>query len=125
MTTDGTIQKLNKPGFHLPLRRGEFFMKPRAYRDLRKTCCTIAEVSLLLGVDRSTIFRREHGDITITREAVLAIQVILARSTLEWRDDSPCGLATRKRNWNMDNTGPSIRVGTASWSEPEFFKAGW
>lgn len=44
------------------------------YKTARKHLGTQAEVAALLGVNRVTVAKRENGTMTITNEAVLAIQ---------------------------------------------------
>lgn len=49
-------------------------MKPEEYKATRERLGTQAEVALMLGVNRVTVAKRENGTMTITNEAVLAIQ---------------------------------------------------
>jgi DNA-binding XRE family transcriptional regulator len=49
-------------------------MNPEEYKTARKRLGTQAEVASLLGVNRVTVAKRESGTMTITNEAVLAIQ---------------------------------------------------
>jgi DNA-binding XRE family transcriptional regulator len=44
------------------------------YKATRERLGTQAEVALMLGVNRVTVAKRENGTMTITNEAVLAIQ---------------------------------------------------
>lgn len=44
------------------------------YKATRKKLGTQAEVAAMLGVNRVTVAKRENGTMTITNEAVLAIQ---------------------------------------------------
>jgi DNA-binding XRE family transcriptional regulator len=52
----------------------ESSMKPEDYKATREHLGTQAEVASLLGVNRVTVAKRENGTMTITNEAVLAIQ---------------------------------------------------
>jgi len=49
-------------------------MSPSEYKTTREHLGTQAEVALMLGVNRVTVAKRENGAMTITNEAVLAIQ---------------------------------------------------
>lgn len=49
-------------------------MTPEEYKATRERLGTQAEVALLLGVNRVTVAKRENGTMTVTNEAVLAIQ---------------------------------------------------
>jgi DNA-binding XRE family transcriptional regulator len=49
-------------------------MKPKDYKAIREHLGTQAEVAAMLGVNRVTVAKRENGTMTITNEAVLAIQ---------------------------------------------------
>ena len=49
-------------------------MQPEQYKATRERLGTQAEVARLLGVNRVTVAKRENGTMTITSEAVLAIQ---------------------------------------------------
>ena len=49
-------------------------MNAAEYKAARERLGTQAEVALLLGVNRVTVAKREGGTMTITNEAVLAIQ---------------------------------------------------
>jgi len=49
-------------------------MTPPEYKNLRESLGTQAEVAAMLGVNRVTVAKRENGTMTITNEAVLAIQ---------------------------------------------------
>jgi len=49
-------------------------MTPPEYKAARERLGTQAEVARLLGVNRVTVAKRENGTMTITNEAVLAIQ---------------------------------------------------
>jgi len=49
-------------------------MTPAQYKSTRERLGTQAEVARLLGVNRVTVAKRENGTMTITNEAVLAIQ---------------------------------------------------
>lgn len=49
-------------------------MKPEDYKATREHLGTQAEVAAMLGVNRVTVAKRENGTMTITNEAVLAIQ---------------------------------------------------
>ena len=49
-------------------------MTPEEYKATRERLGTQAEVALILGVNRVTVAKRENGAMTITNEAVLAIQ---------------------------------------------------
>ena len=49
-------------------------MSPTEYKAAREHLGTQAEVASLLGVNRVTVAKRENGTMTITNEAVLAIQ---------------------------------------------------
>ena len=49
-------------------------MKPEDYKATRERLGTQAEVAAMLGVNRVTVAKRENGTMTITNEAVLAIQ---------------------------------------------------
>jgi DNA-binding XRE family transcriptional regulator len=49
-------------------------MTPEEYKATRERLGTQAEVASLLGVNRVTVAKRENGTMTITNEAVLAIQ---------------------------------------------------
>ncbi len=49
-------------------------MQPEQYKATRERLGTQAEVARLLGVNRVTVAKRENGTMTITNEAVLAIQ---------------------------------------------------
>ncbi len=49
-------------------------MQPEEYKATRERLGTQAEVASLLGVNRVTVAKREGGTMTITNEAVLAIQ---------------------------------------------------
>jgi len=49
-------------------------MNPTEYKSARERLGTQAEVASLLGVNRVTVAKRENGTMTITNEAVLAIQ---------------------------------------------------
>ena len=49
-------------------------MTPAEYKATRVRLGTQAEVAVLLGVNRVTVAKRENGTMTITNEAVLAIQ---------------------------------------------------
>ena len=49
-------------------------MIPEEYKATRERLGTQAEVALLLGVNRVTVAKRENGTMTITNEAILAIQ---------------------------------------------------
>lgn len=49
-------------------------MTPEEYKATRERLGTQAEVASLLGVHRVTVAKREGGTMTITNEAVLAIQ---------------------------------------------------
>jgi len=44
------------------------------YKAIREGLGTQAEVAAMLGVNRVTVAKRENGTMTITNEAVLAIQ---------------------------------------------------
>jgi DNA-binding XRE family transcriptional regulator len=52
----------------------ESSMKPEDYKATRERLGTQAEVAAMLGVNRVTVAKRENGTMTITNEAVLAIQ---------------------------------------------------
>lgn len=54
-------------------------MTPAEYKAHRARIGTQAEVAKLLGVNRVTVAKRENGSMTITREAVLAIQSLAKR----------------------------------------------
>lgn len=49
-------------------------MTPKEYKATRERIGTQAEVAAMLGVNRVTVAKRENGTMTITNEAVLAIQ---------------------------------------------------
>jgi len=49
-------------------------MNPEEYKAARERIGTQAEVAAMLGVNRVTVAKRESGTMTITNEAVLAIQ---------------------------------------------------
>ena len=49
-------------------------MTPEEYKATRERLGTQAKVALMLGVNRVTVAKRENGTMTITNEAVLAIQ---------------------------------------------------
>ena len=49
-------------------------MSPAEYKATRERIGTQAEVAAFLGVNRVTVAKRENGTLTITNEAVLAIQ---------------------------------------------------
>jgi DNA-binding XRE family transcriptional regulator len=49
-------------------------MTPEEYKATRERLGTQAEVAAMLGVNRVTVAKRENGTMTITNEAVLAIQ---------------------------------------------------
>ena len=49
-------------------------MTATEYKAIRERLGTQAEVASLLGVNRVTVAKRENGTMTITNEAVLAIQ---------------------------------------------------
>ena len=49
-------------------------MNPEEYKAARERIGTQAEVAAMLGVNRVTVAKRENGTMTITNEAVLAIQ---------------------------------------------------
>ena len=49
-------------------------MSPEEYKATRERLGTQTEVALMLGVNRVTVAKRENGTMTITNEAVLAIQ---------------------------------------------------
>ena len=49
-------------------------MTATEYKATRERLGTQAEVAALLGVNRVTVAKRENGTMTITNEAVLAIQ---------------------------------------------------
>ena len=49
-------------------------MTANEYKTTRERLGTQAEVAALLGVNRVTVAKRENGTMTITNEAVLAIQ---------------------------------------------------
>ena len=49
-------------------------MNPEEYKATRERIGTQAEVAAMLGVNRVTVAKRESGTMTITNEAVLAIQ---------------------------------------------------
>jgi len=49
-------------------------MTATEYKATRERLGTQAEVALMLGVNRVTVAKRENGTMTITNEAVLAIQ---------------------------------------------------
>ena len=49
-------------------------MTATEYKTTRERIGTQAEVAALLGVNRVTVAKRENGTMTITNEAVLAIQ---------------------------------------------------
>ena len=49
-------------------------MSPTEYKATREHLGTQAEVAAMLGVNRVTVAKRENGTMTITNEAVLAIQ---------------------------------------------------
>lgn len=49
-------------------------MTATEYKSTRERLGTQAEVARLLGVNRVTVAKRENGTMTITNEAVLAIQ---------------------------------------------------
>mgnify|MGYP001349778918 FL=1 len=49
-------------------------MSPADYKATRESLGTQAEVAAFLGVNRVTVAKRENGTMTITNEAVLAIQ---------------------------------------------------
>ncbi len=60
-----------------PLLGGARFRKIRAqviFKAAREHLGTQAEVAAMLGVNRVTVAKRENGTMTITNEAVLAIQ---------------------------------------------------
>lgn len=54
-------------------------MTPNEYKATRERLGTQAEVAKFLGVNRVTVAKRENGTMTITREAVLAIQSLAKR----------------------------------------------
>jgi DNA-binding XRE family transcriptional regulator len=49
-------------------------MTPEEYKAIRERIGTQAEVAAMLGVNRVTVAKRENDTMTITNEAVLAIQ---------------------------------------------------
>lgn len=49
-------------------------MTAAEYKNTRERLGTQAEIARLLGVNRVTVAKRENGTMTITNEAVLAIQ---------------------------------------------------
>ena len=49
-------------------------MSSTEYKSTRERIGTQAEVAAMLGVNRVTVAKRENGTMTITNEAVLAIQ---------------------------------------------------
>jgi DNA-binding XRE family transcriptional regulator len=49
-------------------------MTPEEYKATRERLGTQAEAAAMLGVNRVTVAKRENGTMTITNEAVLAIQ---------------------------------------------------
>ena len=49
-------------------------MNPEEYKATRERIGTQAEVAAMLGVNRVTVAKRENGTMTLTNEAVLAIQ---------------------------------------------------
>jgi len=49
-------------------------VQPEQYKATRERLGTQTEVARLLGVNRVTVAKRENGTMTITNEAVLAIQ---------------------------------------------------
>ena len=49
-------------------------MSSEEYKATRERLGTQAEVAAMLGVNRVTVAKRENGTMTITNEAVLAIQ---------------------------------------------------
>jgi DNA-binding XRE family transcriptional regulator len=49
-------------------------MTATEYKATRESLGTQAEVAAMLGVNRVTVAKRENGTMTITNEAVLAIQ---------------------------------------------------
>jgi DNA-binding XRE family transcriptional regulator len=49
-------------------------MTPAEYKATRERLGTQAEVAAMLGVNRVTVAKRESGTMTLTNEAVLAIQ---------------------------------------------------
>ena len=51
-------------------------MTPEEYKAARKLRGTQAEVAARLGVQTSTVQRREYGDIPITTEAALALAAL-------------------------------------------------
>lgn len=53
---------------------GRDAMTATKYKATRERLGTQAEVASLLGVNRVTVAKRENGTMTITNEAVLAIQ---------------------------------------------------
>lgn len=54
-------------------------MMPTEYKATRERLGTQSEVASMLGVNRVTVAKRENGSMTITREAVLAIQSLAKR----------------------------------------------
>lgn len=54
-------------------------MTPEEYKATRSRLGTQAEAAAMLGVNRVTVAKRENGTMTITNEAVLAIQSLRGR----------------------------------------------
>lgn len=56
-------------------------LSPDAYRVLRKRVGSQAKVADILGVDLTTISRRERGIVAITREASIALVAVARELT--------------------------------------------
>ena len=69
-------------------------MSPADYKTTREHLGTQAEVAAMLGVNRVTVAKRENGTMTITNEAVLAIQSLRRPRRVRKSENDPSS-ATR------------------------------
>lgn len=75
-------------------------MTPTEYQSIRESIGTREKVAKLLGVDRSTIRRRESGKIVLTEEAGIALTVTAARHQGFTDDSTPIfDHAGRQKGW--------------------------
>jgi DNA-binding XRE family transcriptional regulator len=71
-------------------------MSPSDYKATREHLGTQVEVAAMLGVNRVTVAKRENGTMTITNEAVLAIQSLRRpRGKRKSENDQNQGLRTQ------------------------------
>lgn len=82
-------------------------MSPAQYRKLRQKLGTWKHVAGLLGVNWSTIARREAGTIPITTEAALAIDSLAGRAA--GAGGVPKARGTKKGKAPNDSSSASLR----------------